>query len=503
MSVRYIHGVPYVFLDDVHNFWPKVTGFKEQDGTQVLFVADDEGRRVEPLRIIVYPGETLTAFAAESAVTISDRTILEEIRNNTLTIQQNTDVIQRNTVVLLQRTEAILRATYELAEYSIPRLFIVLVDKPSLRDWNAFDIFQNRFRLFFVCECRKEELHLAFHGGYVIKQNREFFRKYGPYIKATLSIMKYAVISASFVLPQLAGIASNINIPNFLQDIDYWDMLKSNIVKMESVISVQEDDVIYELSGLEGADLRQVEKYIKITDEDRTLGNLFRTLTDDGSVRWVCVGHYKKSYVDKHIAHLKRTIEGMGGHFDEQSSTVSFYSVNLSNKYIVELCNAFKKGTPLFEIKLDRCYINRSDLDYMMESISNSAVKRVSIVNPNISQPFIGANRYKPIINFIGVNNTCLTNFEPLSDLSYRNETNLMDLAAAITLDKVLESLSLPIMRINSKVCNAIAEALKINQAISQLNLSGNEIGDECAKAIAEALKINRLYRNWIWVGTK
>jgi len=47
--------------------------------------------------------------------------------------------------------QALLTQTYELHEYPIPRLFIVLPDDRS--SWNPLDFFSNKFRLYFLCEC--------------------------------------------------------------------------------------------------------------------------------------------------------------------------------------------------------------------------------------------------------------------------------------------------------------------------------------------------------------
>ncbi|KAF9117696.1 hypothetical protein BGX30_005228, partial [Mortierella sp. GBA39] len=65
-----------------------------------------------------------------------------------LTMQQET--IDR-LVVNQQRVDAILVQNYELHEYPIPRLFVVLPD--SFNDWDPRNFLIERFRLFFLCEC--------------------------------------------------------------------------------------------------------------------------------------------------------------------------------------------------------------------------------------------------------------------------------------------------------------------------------------------------------------
>ncbi|KAF9106554.1 hypothetical protein BGX30_008815, partial [Mortierella sp. GBA39] len=51
-------------------------------------------------------------------------------------------------VVLQSRMQAVLTQTYELHEYPIPRLFVVLPQDPSR--WDAVNPFSNKFRLYFL-----------------------------------------------------------------------------------------------------------------------------------------------------------------------------------------------------------------------------------------------------------------------------------------------------------------------------------------------------------------
>ncbi|KAG0298009.1 hypothetical protein BGZ98_000345, partial [Dissophora globulifera] len=53
--------------------------------------------------------------------------------------------------VLQSRVQAVLTQTFELHEYPIPRLFIVLPQ--DLSGWDVMNPFSNKFRLYFLCEC--------------------------------------------------------------------------------------------------------------------------------------------------------------------------------------------------------------------------------------------------------------------------------------------------------------------------------------------------------------
>ncbi|KAI8358927.1 hypothetical protein B0O80DRAFT_484969 [Mortierella sp. GBAus27b] len=51
----------------------------------------------------------------------------------------------------LLRVQALVAQTFELYEYSIPRLFVVLLQDTSSQD--PTNLFSNKFRLYFLCEC--------------------------------------------------------------------------------------------------------------------------------------------------------------------------------------------------------------------------------------------------------------------------------------------------------------------------------------------------------------
>ncbi|KAG0221088.1 hypothetical protein BGX31_010196 [Mortierella sp. GBA43] len=71
----------------------------------------------------------------------------------------------------LLRVQALVAQTFELYEYSIPRLFVVLLQDTSSQD--PTNLFSNKFRLYFLCECGghtkltdpkvPHDIHLAKH----------------------------------------------------------------------------------------------------------------------------------------------------------------------------------------------------------------------------------------------------------------------------------------------------------------------------------------------------
>lgn len=122
--------------------------------------------------------------------------ILQQLASLTVKLQQEAN----NRLVLIQnKAEAILVQNFELLEYTVPRLFIILPEPTST--WDKLRMSKNKFRLHFICECGDHtmssstniphHLHLALHDGYEIRQPYEFFRKYGAFILFMLELLKF------------------------------------------------------------------------------------------------------------------------------------------------------------------------------------------------------------------------------------------------------------------------------------------------------------------------
>ncbi|CAF0801516.1 unnamed protein product [Adineta steineri] len=153
------------------------------------------------------------------------------------------------------------------------------------------------YKLYFLCECSNEphQMHVAPHTGYSIKKTREFIVKYGPYLRTTLKVAQILFKLGSLVIPQLDtiseavgnGVDSILSIPNkqkemeeqlnfiekLLDRVDHrWAHSKSAVLGQDKLRGMP----------LQGPDLREVETYLDIADNKRSLGNLYRTVTVDG-----------------------------------------------------------------------------------------------------------------------------------------------------------------------------------------------------------------------------
>ncbi|CAF4208658.1 unnamed protein product, partial [Adineta steineri] len=132
------------------------------------------------------------------------------------------------------------------------------------------------------------QMHVAPHTGYSIKKTREFIVKYGPYLRTTLKVAQILFKLGSFVIPQLdtisdavgSGMDTILPTPNTQKEIEEqlnlveklldrvdhkWEQPKSTMLEQDKSrgVSFQEPD------------LREVETYLNVIDNKRSLGNLY------------------------------------------------------------------------------------------------------------------------------------------------------------------------------------------------------------------------------------
>ncbi|KAF9356835.1 hypothetical protein BGX34_009728 [Mortierella sp. NVP85] len=272
--------------------------------------------------------------------------------------------------VVQGRVNALLTQTYELHEYPIPRLFIVL-PKVSKRSDKFTKPFSKQFRLYFLCEGGthttkqggnvSHELHLAKHEGYDLDQPTKFFEKYGSYVLTMMEMIKLGLIAVGIAVPPLV----------LFKAADGIEMLQKSLGATKQSIGALVDETIKFIESqqnhinngsdpsaglteldraeaLEGADLRQLESYLSIQDHGRVLGNLYRIATREGHIKWVCLDHYRENYRESTRQHLIEVVETNSGRFIEEigkveisitSNTIAkqFYEVLTKTRGIQEL----------------------------------------------------------------------------------------------------------------------------------------------------------------------
>ncbi|KAF9565977.1 hypothetical protein EC968_003976 [Mortierella alpina] len=434
------------------------------------------------------------------------------------------------------RVQAVLTQTYELHEYPIPRLFVVLPQDPSR--WDTVDPFSNKFRLYFLCECGEHtksidsqtniphHIHVAKHEGYEITRPSEFFQQYGSYVVKMLQMLtfglKLGITVAGVVIPGLPFVISAESIGQVATSAKHWQEsiehgVNRTIGYIDSVLTHDNIaiDPVENKEVLEGADLRKLVTFLKTKDEDKVLGNLYRTVTDEGHVKWVCIDHYRENYQKGTAQEFQSVLDSVGGSFDRSIGRVV---VKLPSRVLANLFfKALKKARSVYELEMIfdwACSI--SDLELLERALRRSRVSilRLDIQQFRISNLSSASAQYGILLRIKGLPNMRIIHLVLSKDviklISIQPRTQscicklsievprgsidakrVMALAEVLKTNRTLTALSLRGNSIGDDEGQALAEALKINSTLTTLDLTGNSIGENGAQALSKALKIN------------
>ncbi|KAF9361183.1 hypothetical protein BGX26_005277 [Mortierella sp. AD094] len=460
-------GRSYVLVEDIRDAFFYICDKFELHGVPVPFLEND---RHERQRIASHPGEVLTVVpftqtpsppqpvaAVPSQVFVrreqSLYTLLD-VQTKKLTsvmsalgsLQDQVDQLGRNTQqsdvkmsqilatqnnivetqdkllekmdVVIANTEALLTQTFELHEYTLPRLFIVLPEvayhglNPALILSKYTSV---KFRLYFLCECgthtsptgphRLNHIHIARHEGYEIKRPTEFFRKYGPHVLRLLHALKFGIKLASGAIPALSAISA-MDLPEHItEDLElkvtscirylsaYQQSLDYNVPGMDNgydsgilpsgLGTTMADDFGPSKSPLdgivqiEGADLRQLDSFLQKKDQNRALGNLFRTVDEHGHVKWICLDHYRSTYHLRQDREFESEILRNHGVYDKRLGIVTVLLP--SSEVIDTFLTAMTRAGAFNELDIHLRNYSYHDLKTLGDSLSKTNVSKLTL----------------------------------------------------------------------------------------------------------------------------
>ncbi|KAG0380203.1 hypothetical protein BGX24_009631 [Mortierella sp. AD032] len=307
------------------------------------------------------------------------------------------------------RVQSLLAATYELHEYPIPRLFIILPKDSTTCD--TASLLNDQFQLYFLCECGEHtkvlsdnysntphHIHIAKHEGYDLQRSTEFFQKYGRYMLTLLEMIKYGVTIVGVTVPALAAVSApgaidmahksldTISQSAIDRSIEYLQGLSSEDYMGQDPAKIDMTSPFTGRKSLKSADLRHLKAFIKIKDRYQALGNLYRTITKSGHVKWVCIDHYHLAYKE-HDQHAFTTeVELNGGRYD---ANLSKATVKLGSKIrAARFFEALAKARHVDELDVTFDWeCTASDLKVLSDTLKSAAVSiiRLDLQNFQVS----------------------------------------------------------------------------------------------------------------------
>ncbi|KAF9568330.1 hypothetical protein EC968_002983 [Mortierella alpina] len=505
---------------------------KNAELQEALLAKHEEARRLQEVLFAKQEDASQLQLAMYAKQEEANR-LQEQVLHNQEEMKQMQQQALNQLAVLHSRVQAILTQTYELHEYPIPRLFFILPQDPSR--WDSVNVFANKFRLYFLCECGEHtksintttriphHIHLAKHEGYEIARPSEFFQQYGAYILTILKMLKYGVTAAGVVMPTFSQLIS----PEGLgQTIHGLKTLQDTIVPgVDQVINwIENDENINEVAGqvetkeaLEGADLRKLDTFLKDKDDSKVLGNLYRTVTDEGHVKWVCIDHYRMNYQENTAKEFRRVLEAVGGSFSENHGKTS---VELPSKTLAQqFFSVLGKARSVYELDVNFNWaFTTDDLELLEDALRTSmvAILRLDLrsFRAGIASKLLStSSQYDVIFRIKDIPNLKLLHIVLSKEsakflaLPPKKSTNGCKMSCELAFfggskdfgvltetlrtTSTLVTLDLRQNVIEGDRAKALAEAFKLNSTLTTLNLGSNSIGGDEAKALADALKFN------------
>ncbi|CAF3273345.1 unnamed protein product [Rotaria sp. Silwood2] len=274
IPISTIDSEEFVLLEKIQNSINSGIKYFTHNGLLIPFECDGQGNKLKPYRIRTFISDVIYCYKRLPSET-HNNAMIQMVRD----IHRDVPMIRENTEILKSKVDAILRQTFELAEFTIPRLFIVLPEETAT--YNPENWFHYRYRLYFLCECEDDhERHLAFHDGYEIKQPREFLIKYGHHTRRMLTLVKYATTIGSIVIPSIGSFKPNNSIPNVFKDRFMWGNFKQQLEQMNETLEIAERTVDFStdqaVQHLQGAELRKIKHFLRRVDNQQTLGGEIR-----------------------------------------------------------------------------------------------------------------------------------------------------------------------------------------------------------------------------------
>ncbi|CAF3787935.1 unnamed protein product [Adineta steineri] len=404
------NGIECLCLEDVQHRFPSITVLCI-DNIQLAFLRDNNGTQLTPLRIEACPDKIIEAIEPIGKSNDVIHTFINHIDIKMQEMNKKTDLILANTQETLHRIKHLMTLMYELHEYTTPHYFIIL--PVNDHSWTSINGIQNLFllqyKLYFLCECSDEpdKLHIAPHDGYTIKQPKEFIAHYGSYLRTTLQIARGLLSIGGFIIPQSENISTVVanTLPRFIKEPTNYDDVNNKLDVVEKVLDQTNTEVTHIDSSmiqkailpetpLQGAQLRELEVFLDRVDDKHSLGNLYRTITDNGHVRWVCLEHYNTIGFNNKMLEYIRQFESIGGKFNMQRKE-AILTGNLTAKHVNLFCDALKNGFTMLTLILQNCSIDIKDLDKLFDTIINrSSIHQLVIFT-------IEVRKWKGISKFI------------------------------------------------------------------------------------------------------
>ncbi|GJJ69424.1 hypothetical protein EMPS_01770 [Entomortierella parvispora] len=331
------------------------------------------------------------------------------------------------------KVQSVLTQNHELHEDPIPRLFLVLppVDVDSKQDASSTAALNRRmstlstsssipppsptkndhkqFRVYFLCECGQHtrplqssglnHIHYVDHAGYELIRPKEFFEKYGAFIRSLSHLIRKGVNCGAVSIPPLLSSqgqsqlhpqdpASNYRAFAVGQELQRNAKLDARLAETIEYLDSRKNDSDLDTLGatlrsgvefLDGTDIRQLLTYIRIPPQDTSsIGGLYRIVTSRGFAKWVCDGHYRSTVHQQNELVFQQEIGALGGQYDVKTGRAKIRLDSAQDA--AQLYKIMGKAHNLHELDIGlKWAFNENDIQKFVQAVSESKIIVLSL----------------------------------------------------------------------------------------------------------------------------
>jgi hypothetical protein len=187
------------------------------------------------------------------------------------------------------------------------------------------------------------------------------------------------------------------------------------------------DDMFENLAALEGADLRRLDTFLRSNDQDKILGDLYRTTTEERHVKWVCFEHYQEKYRATALALFVQSVEAAGGSYDPhfRRATISLTSSAIAKDFLKRLTRQAHEVDNL-DVTLAWDF-GSADLVNLVNMVAKSNIKSLTLdlqddhtSNPAFAAFRLGKGRYHSLLSLFSNKNIRRLQLSNLQQLGTR-----------------------------------------------------------------------------------
>ncbi|KAF8942036.1 hypothetical protein BGZ47_006942 [Haplosporangium gracile] len=249
-----------------------------------------------------------------------------------------------------RKLKAILIQSHGMHEYIVPKFFVLL----------------------------PETLERFDHKSLGIEKPYDFLKRYGTYVLGMLQVLNYClrtvtVAHETFHAAATPGVESLSN--KTLADYSITEPSPT-----ATSDGSEQTKSLPNVAALEGAGLRRLTTFLRYSDGDGILGNLYRITTSEGYVKWVCHEHYRQSLRDTTMNSFLKVLKENNGAYDSRvrKVTISLTS-SADSKTFFETFASQASDVDELDVVFDGWNFWSWDLESLVKAVCQSNVKSLKL----------------------------------------------------------------------------------------------------------------------------